>query len=193
MESQKRYQPYIVTSLVWLIILGLYVLYDRWPRPEAIVIETPAPAPTATTGQLIVQIVGAVRTPGVYHLTPGARAEQAVQAAGGLLEDAGVTFNQAAPLSDGQLIYVPRQGETPPAEPTKGSDESQPVNGGPVNINTASAEELDTLPGIGPALAGRIIAYREANGPFKSIEELDLVSGIGPASIEKIRDLVILQ
>ncbi len=195
MESQQRYRPYIVTSLVWIIILGLYVLYDRWPRPETIVIETPAPTSLPTAGQIVVQIVGAVKSPGVYHLATGARVEQAVQAAGGLLDEASETFNQAALLSDGQLIYVPLQDETPPPEASATSRpvESSPTDNGKININTASAEQLETLPGIGPALASRIIAYREAHGPFASLEEIDLVEGIGPACIQKIKDLVVVE
>ncbi len=195
MQPLQRYRPYIVTSLVWIIILGLYVLYDRWPRPEAIVIETPAPTSVPTPRQIVIQIVGAVKTPGVYCLTSGARAEQAVLAAGGLLPEAAMTFNQAALLSDGQLIYVPREGETPPPEssPPQVSAGTAGASSGAVNINTATAEQLEALPCIGPALAQRIIDYRETNGSFRTLEELDLVKGIGPACIEQIKNLVTVE
>ncbi|MHB9033807.1 MAG: helix-hairpin-helix domain-containing protein [Anaerolineae bacterium] len=196
MESLLRYRPYIVTSLVWLIILGLYVIYDRWPRAESILIETPVPT-TTPTREMVVHVTGAVKTPGVYHLSPDARAEEAVTAAGGLSDEAAETFNLAAPLHDGQLVYVPAAGETPPPELNLdtapiGSD-TIPSSDHPVNLNTATAAQLEALPCLGPALAERVIAYREANGPFKSLEDIDLVKGIGSACIEKIRGLVTVQ
>jgi len=195
MQTLQRYRPYIITSLVWVIILGVYVMYDRWPRPEAIIIESPAATAVPTPQDIIVHITGAVVKPGVYKLAPGARVMQAVDAAGGLLAEAySDTLNFAAPVSDGQMIYITRLGETPPPAalpqlPAAGST----ANNGLVNINKATASQLESLPCIGPTLAERIITYRDTVGLFKSIEEIDLVKGIGAACIEKIRDLITLE
>jgi competence protein ComEA len=193
-QSLLRYRPYIVCSLIWIIILGVYVVYDRWPRPETIVFETPAATPVPSPEPIVVHISGAVTNPGVYRLASDARVEQAVQAAGGLAPDAQAeVFNLASRISDGQMIYVPRRGETPPAAPLFSlpqNEGSSPTGSQPVNVNTASQTQLEALPCIGPALAGRIIAYREANGPFRALEDLDLVKGIGSACLADLKDLV---
>jgi competence protein ComEA len=195
MHSLLRYRGYLITSLVWIIILGLYIVYDRWPRPEAIVIETPSTVPSATVGLIVIQVTGAVHTPGIYRLPSDARSQQAIEAAGGLLPDANADgLNLAARLADGQQVYVPRVGETPPQPPAspKGTFTAIPGAGNLVNLNTATVEQLDALPCIGPVLAQRIMAYREANGPFKSLQELDQVDGIGPACIEKLRSSIVI-
>jgi len=195
MQTLQRYRPYIITSLVWFIILGIYVMYDRWPRPEVIVIETPVPSAAPTLGNIVVHITGAVVRPGVYQLAPGARVEQAVRAAGGFLPEAdNSAINLAAPLSDGQMLRILKTGETPPPNLLSERSETNPsIESGLLNINQATAEQLEALPGIGPTLAGRIIAYRDTYGPFHSLEEVDLVEGIGQACINKIRDLIIFE
>jgi competence protein ComEA len=196
MRSLLRFRGYIITSLVWIIILGLYVAYDRWPRPETIVIETPSPVPSATVGPIVIHVSGAVRNPGVYQLASGARSQQAIEAAGGLLPDANPDgLNLAAYLADGQQVYVPRIGETPPrltASP-KGTRTATPGAGIPVNLNTASIEQLEALPCFGSILAERIVTYRQANGPFHNLEEIDQIEGIGPSCIEKVRGQLIIQ
>jgi len=143
---------------------------------------------------LTVHVVGAVGTPGVYCLLAGARVADAVQAAGGLLgnaEPAGV--NLARPVSDGEQIVVPVQGESAPAGvggATPGSGAGAAVPGGPVDLNSASAEQLDTLPGVGPSTAAKIIADRTENGPFRTAEDLMRVPGIGAKRFESLKDLV---
>lgn len=133
----------------------------------------------------VVHVTGAVPQPGLYELDPGARVADAITAAGGMAAEADESaLNLAAPLEDGTQIYVPRVGEDPP--PAVGPAPGSPAEAGPVNLNTADAAALATLPGIGPALADRIIAFREANGPFGTVADLDAVSGIGPAILAQI-------
>ena len=151
---------------------------------------------------MVVHVAGAVQTPGVYELDSGSRVNDAVTAAGGLRDDADTSaINLAAPASDGSQIYIPVQGEAPPSS-AGGAEAAHSLAGtglgtdlgtdaaGLVNINTASAEELQTLPKVGPVLAASIISWREQYGGFSSVDELDQVSGIGPATLEALRPLV---
>lgn len=142
---------------------------------------------------LTVHVVGAVVAPGVVTVPSGARAVDAVAAAGGMTPDADpAEVNLAAPLADGQQVVVPRPGEAVPVAPV-----GAPAAGGssagpaaPLDVNTASAAELDALPGIGPVLAGRIVETRDAHGPFAAVDELVEVPGIGDAVLERLRPLV---
>jgi competence protein ComEA len=146
--------------------------------------------------EVVVHVAGAVAVPGVQRLPVGARVIDAVDAAGGALPDADLArINLAAPLTDGQQVYVLRRGEVPPvppAGPQAGGPDGAPATGagGPVDINRASADQLDELPGVGPATAEAIITHREQNGPFGSVDELIDVRGIGEAKLEQLRDLV---
>lgn len=144
-----------------------------------------------------VHVIGAVERPGVYDLETGARVIDAVTAAGGLKPEAGAAgVNLARVLSDGEQIAVPTKeqlakGEAVPgAAGTGGVGASGPAQGGKVNINTADAAMLDTLPGVGPSTAQKIIADREANGPFAAVEDLGRVSGIGPKKLDGLKDLI---
>lgn len=145
--------------------------------------EVAAASPSAAPAPVVVHVAGAVRSPGVYELAAGARVWDAVQAAGGPVADAEVdAINLARPLGDGERIYVPRRGEGPPGAGGAGGGD-----GGPLDLNTATAAQLETLPGIGPVLAARIVDYREQHGRFRSVRDLLKVAGIGPkkfASIE---------
>ena len=150
-----------------------------------------APSGVAAEGGLmIVQVSGAVRRPGVYRLRPGARAYEAVRAAGGALGSADRgAVNLAARAGAGAEIRIPRRGERPAAaDAAAGVGES---SGAPVSLATATVAQLDALDGIGPALADRIIKWRAANGGFKSVDDLDKVSGIGPAKLASLRSQVV--
>jgi competence protein ComEA len=171
----------------------------RLAGAAATVLFTPVPPPPLPA-TLKVYVVGAVAHPGVYPLIEGDRIEDAVRAAGGALADADLdSINLSARVHDEEQIRVPHRGDTsftpaplaPPVPPT--APAGPPAAGAPaapapasVNINTADATARATLPGIGPTLAGRIIAYRTAHGPFARIADIQRVSGIGPATFEKI-------
>jgi competence protein ComEA len=154
-----------------------------------------------------VHVAGAVTGPGVQRLRSGDRIVDAVSAAGGATADADLArVNLAAPLADGQQVYIPKVGEQPPvpltpAAPPLGATggagttagattAGAPTPGQPVDLNTATAEVLDTLPGVGPATATAILSYRDTNGPFTSVDQLLDVRGIGDAKLEQLRDLV---
>lgn len=184
----QRVYTLLVGLLMGLLSAGLLLLFVN--RPAGYPIEL---HPPPTPGMLSVHISGAVVDPGVYHLPAGSIVQEAVDAAGGLLEQANVDLvNLAARLENGQQIHVPQ------IQPTEAaSGEQIVVNPAPynerININTATAPELEQLPGIGPALAHSIIEYREANGPFQSIDDLMNVPGIGPSKLSALQDLVRLQ
>jgi competence protein ComEA len=149
------------------------------------------PEPPSTT-VVLVHVTGAVRAPGLYELRPGQRVADAIDAAGGALANGDPNaLNLAAPLADGDRIAVPEAGErsTPAGHSHAGSPTDAAI-AAPVDANTATAAELETLPGIGPATAAAIVEHREQNGPFASVDDLDEVPGIGTAKLDAIRDLV---
>ncbi|MEA2828739.1 MAG: competence protein ComEA [Actinomycetota bacterium] len=165
--------------------------------------------PTSTVGGggagvVTAHAAGQVAAPGVYSVPAGSRVADLVTAAGGLLPEADVDrLNLAAKVVDGTRVYIPRRGEAPPSEAPAASAGGVADSGagagspggapaGPVDLNTATAAQLDTLPGVGPATANAIITYRTRNGRFKSVTELLEVPGIGPAKLEAIRPLVVV-
>ncbi len=157
--------------------------------------ETEGSEETASESTTIcVYVCGAVNEPGVYYLDEDARIWQAVEAAGGAAEDAAVEYlNMAGTLTDGQQVYVPAvdevsDGSTPLS--STGMTDASGGDDGKININTATAEELCTITGIGEARAEAIIAYRETNGYFEKIEDICNVSGIKDATFEKIKDQI---
>ena len=140
-----------------------------------------------------VYVNGAVAVPGVYTLDPDSRITDALAAAGGITSEANLEgVNLALRVRDQAEYYIPRLGESPPSASSllPGQTESQAQSGGLIDLNLASKELLDTLPGIGPALAGAIVSYRENVGPFQSVEEVQEVPKIGPVTYLNIRDLV---
>jgi competence protein ComEA len=146
------------------------------------------PGPPST--RLVVYVVGAVRRPGLYRLPSGARVADAVARAGGTTRKADPTaLNLAAPVADGEQVLVPavlpRAVAAAQGAPVAGA----PV--GPVQLSVATAEQLDTLPGIGPVTAQKIVDWRTAHGAFHSVDDLDQVPGIGPARVEQLRGLVV--
>ncbi|ATG54724.1 competence protein ComEA [Brachybacterium ginsengisoli] len=162
-------------------------------------------APSAAAGdgeqdteaaEIVVHVSGAVAAPGLVRLPPGSRIDDALRAAGGALEDADLSaINLARPLVDGEQIHVPVPGEEPrpdaaaaPAQEGAAAGSTGPGDAARIDLNTANAAELEELPGVGPAIAERIVEHRERNGPFTSVEGLLEVSGIGPATLEEIRE-----
>ena len=174
-------------------------------RPAPIVIVPPeptaSPKPTTTPGPMRVYVNGEVAAPAVYELPPGSLVQQAIEAAGGFGEEANTAVvNLAQPLSDGAQVYVPSRTEVAAAPAVVVNNRTTAIDvlgetavtnsGGLVNINMATAEELDTLPGIGPSTAQKILNYRDENGRFNAIEEIMNVSGIGEAKFNNVKELI---
>jgi len=182
-----------------LIVAGMVLVLQTRPVPVEITIRPPLPtattAPSGTPGPILIYVTGAVKQPNTTVSIPaGSRVQEAVEAAGGMNETADLErVNLAAVLHDGDQVYVPVIGESASAEATLDVLLATPPGGEKVYINTASLEELQTLPGVGPTTAQRILDYREANGPFTSLEDLDEVSGIGPALLGNIAALVMFE
>jgi competence protein ComEA len=146
----------------------------------------------ATSNELVlVHVAGAVGVPGVYELPAGARVDDAVRIAGGPVDGADLDgLNLAAPLADGQRVYVPVVGEIDPASVPSAVDPTGEPSSGPIDLNSATAEQLESLPGVGPATAAAIVDDRDRNGPFAAVDDLERVPGIGPAKLAALRDLV---
>nr|WP_246314516.1 ComEA family DNA-binding protein [Kineococcus aurantiacus] len=150
---------------------------------------TSPPAPTAPPAQVVVHVAGRVASAGVVTLAAGSRVADALTAAGGPAPGADLdAVNLAQVLLDGQQVLVPEPGQAVAPQPVPGAGAGAAV--GPVDLNTASAADLDALPGVGEVLAGRIVAWREENGPFTSVDDLGEVQGIGPKVLEDLRDRV---
>jgi competence protein ComEA len=145
-------------------------------------------SPTTTSGELHVHAAGAVAQPGVVTVPGGSRVTDGVAAAGGPAPDADLDqINLAAPVSDGERVYVPRRGETVLAATGSGSGGGAAASDGIVNINSADAATLESLPGVGPATAQAIIDYRTQHGRFRSVDDLLNVRGIGPSKLSQIK------
>lgn len=178
-----------VGALVLLLLAGLIaavVVSLLGASGQTREIAQPSPVATEVTGAVVyVHVLGEVQSPGVYQLRDGDRVIDAIAAAGGftaVADQQGV--NLARFVSDGEQIAVPAQGAAPSAAPAPGAP------GGKVNLNTATSAELETLPRVGPAMAERIIAWRDANGRFTSVDDLLGVTGIGDKTFEALRELV---
>jgi len=187
----------LVGVMAGFALAGLLLFISRAPAGEPIKL---LPAPTKEP--IAVHVVGAVPRPGLYEFAEGARVQDAIDAAGGLLASASVdTINLAALLEDGQQLNIPFKAGEEPSTSNSSDDTSLVLPGATeasssgssqdlININTASVEELDSLPGIGPTIAQRIIDYRDENGPFQTIEDILNVSGVGPSTFDQIKDLI---
>jgi len=201
--GRAAWRGYVGISLVWLAVLAGVLLFTRRPTEQPIEIlppptsaPTPTPLPTSTPRPLRVDVAGAVREPQVYTLPPGSIVADAIAAAGGPAEDADLDrINKAIELQDGVQVYIPHIAETPPVPAVSPSQTAAPpversappvVLSGPVDLNTATLTELESLPGIGPKIAQLIVDGR----PYARPEDLLEVKGIGPATLAKIRDLV---
>ncbi len=197
--SRGRALAYAASALVLLAVGGRLLAPDS--RGDAGQGARKAPADSLKAEpeparKVVVHVVGAVRRPGLYRLTEGSRVDDAVRRAGGSKRTAALDLvNLAAPVADGQQVVVPAAGApggpaatASPAGRIASSAETVPP--APVHLNSATLEELDTLPGVGPVTAQKILEYRNANGAFSSVDELDAVSGIGPARLEQLKPLV---
>lgn len=184
----------LVTSVAVIAVgVGSWWLVRSEPPVEAGLPMASVPPPLTSVAVtsppvdvVLVHVAGAVAAPGLYELGPGARVDDAVRRAGGPTGSADLdALNLAAPVADGQRVYVPVEGEATPAE--VGGDT---VASGPIDLNSASAEQLATLPGIGPSTATAIVEDRSRNGPFASVDDLDRVPGIGPGRLAALDGLV---
>lgn len=182
--------PAFVGALLWGRAHGRAAAPSTGP---AVVSTTAsrAPAPTVAAPRVLVHVVGAVRRPAVYRLASTARVLDAVRAAGGAVRGADLeAIDLAAPLVDGEQVQVPRRGAAAPsAVAAAGGGAGAPR--APVHLNGADAAALDGLPGIGPATAARIVAWRTAHGGFRRLDDLLDVPGIGPAKLAALKGLAV--
>ena len=186
----------------------LVVETETVPTPTA---SPPTPSAPTPKPEIAIHVTGAVRSPGVYYLSTDARVHEAIEKAGGETDRADIhNLNLAAKVRDGEQIYVPEIREVPDvgqaapvpsavkdltspsstASPQPSVKRAAPSDGTRININTATSQELQTLRGIGPAMARRIIEYRQTSGRFSTVDDLTNVKGIGEKTIEKLRDSI---
>jgi len=203
--SRTQIATYAALALV-VVVLGVRFMQRQQPATAASPGGTARGAGTGTTAVRVsrpavqgsvVHVAGAVRRPGVYRLPAGARVQEAVRRAGGARPGADVNaINLAAKVADGQQVVVPkRTGASGAAAPAGGGSSAAPTAGAvpagpPISLNSATAEQLDTLDGVGPATAQKIIAWRTQHGGFRSIADLGQVPGIGPKKLAAIKDRV---
>ncbi len=198
----SQWRTLIIGILIGLLVGGLIYLISRPPSGEPIILKqaptatkTSPPKATPTPQPIMVQINGEIAAPGVYPLDQDARLSDLIELAGGLTENADEKrVNQASVLQDGDYFYIPRIDEEVP-ETARNAFldifiDQNPSYDYPLDLNSATQDALETLPGIGPTKAASIINYRDQNGPFVSIEELMNVEGIGPETFTSLKDLI---
>ena len=178
----------VFAALVLVVMTGGLLLLMSRPQPIELVVHPPIPTATATQPtEVVVYITGAVANPGLFTVPYASRVQDAVTQAGGLLPDAdSERVNLAATLRDGDHVHVLRLGEAGSGGIIMSSD----GEGGIIDLNQADAEQLEALPGVGPVIAARIVAYREANGDFTSVEQLVAVEGIGETTLAEVAPLL---
>jgi competence protein ComEA len=172
-----------------LLVAGRYLASAGTPSADAQPARVSVSQRVLPAQRLVVHVVGAVRRPGLYRLDQGDRIADAVRRAGGATRAADLAaVNLAAPLADGVQVMVPRR--LPVLAGGSAGQEGAATPAGPVRLNTATLEQLDDLPGVGPVTAQKILDYRATHGAFASVDELDAIAGIGPARLGQLRDLV---
>ena len=185
--SRRRALAYVLARLAVLALAGRVAFKDDPPDPPAAPLNLRAER--APARKLVVHVVGQVFTPGLYSLPEGSRVDDAISRAGGPKPRAALeAINLAAPVADGQQIVVPSRREA--ARALAGGPVAAATPGARVHLNSATLEQLDELPGVGPVTAQKILDYRTEHGAFASVDELDAVPGIGPATLAELRDLV---
>ena len=205
-QTQKRI--FIIGIIIAVGIIAFYVYskdnnYEEISTEEIMVKNETQTEETTDTEKIVVHIIGAVKNEGIVELNEGARVSDAINSAGGLAEDADMSkINLAYVLEDGVKIRIPSINDehteeyitTDEVEIVESSSQTTQNGGnsksGLININTANETELDSLPGIGPSIAAKIINYREENGDFASIEDIKNVNGIGDSKFEELKDLI---
>lgn len=201
-EWIKEHKVYVIPGVLLAVILVFYLMMPGksdetaqgdWEQAQPPFLEEETemePEDQEEGEEMLVDVKGAVRNPGVYYAKPGQRVIDMIEEAGGLMEDADESaLNFAMRVVDEMVIYVPRTGEEPGSREVISLPEETEKEG-KVNLNQADQSQLETLPGVGPSKAAAIIEYREKNGPFKVIEDLMLVSGFGEKTFEKLKDKI---
>ncbi len=195
--SKQRIAQVAFLSIVGIIIFAVIYAILKRPEPSSPpLVITLQPRPTAepatpTPATINVYVSGAVKQPDVYTLPLNSNVKDAITAAGGATAEADLDrINLASRLSDQMQVYVPHKGEAAPPPPNGSAPKAATEK---ININTASVEELDKLPGVGPSIAKAIVDHRTKNGLFKQIEDINDVKGIGDALFEKIKDQITVE
>lgn len=190
--QRRRLLLAAAASLTLILLLGRFALGAGTTTPAAPLPPPPAAEAGVSGGpsaRVVVDVVGAVRRPGLYRLAPHSRIADAIARAGGASAKAELAqVNLAAPLADGEQIVVPQRSS---ATVVGGAGTGAAASTAPVQLSTATLEQLDGLPGVGPVTAQKILDYRQQHGAFQSVDELDAVPGIGPKRLEQLRDLVV--
>jgi competence protein ComEA len=189
--SRRRALAYVLALLAVLTLAGRVALANQGRHAASTAAPVHMRAAPAPARKLLVHVVGQVLRPGLYSLPDGSRVNDALEKAGGPSPKAALELvNLAAPVADGQQIIVPSKREAAQAAAGGAASALGGPLGGKIHLNSATLEQLDELPGIGPVTAQKILDYREAHGAFGSVDELDAVPGIGPATLADLRDLV---
>jgi competence protein ComEA len=187
--DRRRLLLVVVAVVVVLVLVGRMLLRPSRPAVSPPLRPAASAAAKPPARDVYVDVVGAVRRPGLYRLRDGSRVADALARAGGVTRRAALQLvNRAALVADGEQIVVPGRGAAVAASAGGGSSAGAPS--GPVHLNSATIAQLDALSGVGPVTAQKIIDYREQHGGFRSVDELDAVPGIGPARLEELRGAV---
>lgn len=193
LHQRRRQLLLAAVALALLLLAARYLLPAGTATPAAPLPPPPGPGTGAAgpSARVVVDVVGEVRRPGLYRLADGSRIADAVARAGGATRKAELAqVNLAAPLADGEQVVVPARGPAA-AAPAAAAGGGGAAPSAPIQLSTATLEQLDSLPGVGPATAQKILDYRTKHGAFSSVDELDAVPGIGPKRLDQLRELVV--
>ncbi|MBQ1867698.1 MULTISPECIES: helix-hairpin-helix domain-containing protein [Selenomonas] len=187
------YKKSLGILLLLLVAIAVGTVYGSYAQESAVVLDEAGREETSQGKNITVYVTGAVNNPGMVTVKEGARVGDVVNSCGGLLPTADQQhINMAQVVKDGEQVKVPERQASPAQGNGQKNGKQASEKGGLVNINTADEKELDSLPGIGPAMAKRIIEYRETEGSFQRIEDIKKIKGIGEAKFAKIRDKICL-